>query len=109
MPSRLSSQYWRFPVSGEVDGVEIQPDVLTLDDVKVAVLPRGAGQPTDGDWHDGDWRLIDGKPWVRIKVGPVGGTWDFSANTEPTVYNVYAKVLDSHEVPVFMVGSVLID
>lgn len=105
MPSRLSTEFWKVPVTGTVNGATVD---VSADPVYLAVV--GSGQtPTDADWHAADWEAMgNGRYAARILVGPDGGALDFSDTQGTTRLYVWVKVVDSPETPVLNAGGVVI-
>lgn len=106
MPSRLSTEYWKVPVTGTVNGTTV--DVST-DPVYMALITSPSAVPTDTDWHVAQWEnLGGGKYAARLLVGPEGGAVDFSTGTGLTRVYVWVKVTDNPEVPVINAGAMYV-
>jgi len=97
--SVLSTEYVRVPVAATVAGAPYDP---RGDVVQFAFVADGVN-PVSGDWHTGLW---DGgnNPYVaQCLVGPTGGV-----ALAVGVYNMWVKITDNPEIPVRLVGQLMI-
>lgn len=103
--SQLSTEYILIPVSASKSGLPYNP---TGDTVQFAFMPTPTQVPQPSDFSAGSWDVITTDiiyPYAaKILVGPAG-TVTLGIGT----YVIYIKVQDSPEVPVRIVGQVLIN
>lgn len=99
--SKLSTQYWSVPVAATKAGAAYNP---TADVVQFAFMPTPTQTPVTADWVSGVWETVATSiiyPYnAKCLVGPSGATVLTSGS-----YNVYMKVTDNPETPVFIVGT----
>lgn len=92
--SRLSREYVFLDVT--------TPNDLSMATAEVAFISTPEGIPVVSDWEAAD--LIDNR--IRILVGP--GHID-AIELNPGDYQVWAKIIDSPEMPVRRVGVLVIE
>lgn len=110
--SQLSTQYLRVPVYARRSGAEYDP---TSDVVEFALMLKPDtteadqyNEPASGDWGTGAWETDGGINYALINAGPSGTiTWD-TTGSFPKVYQLWIKITSTPEVPVEMVGEVVI-
>lgn len=102
--SRLSTIYAVIPVGATKAGSAYNP---TSDTVQFAFMPTPTQTPVTADWVSGVWETAATNviyPYnAKCLVGPSGAT----ALTLGS-YNMYMKITDSPEIPVFVVGTLAI-
>ena len=91
--SRLSTEYVQVQVTFTVDGVSANP---TGDAVQMAFMQGGA-IPANTDWHSATWHTSGSTYFAQCLVGPANG----GISLNPGNYNVWLKVTDSPEIPVW--------
>lgn len=101
--SSLSKEYVKVQVSATEGGAPVNP---TADTVEMA-FKTAPTLPAGGDWKAATWETDNAGPtpvyYARCLVGP-GGTITLAAGT----YDVYVRVTDSPEIPVFDVGKLVV-
>ena len=99
--SKLSTQYFSVPLAATKAGAAYNP---TTDALQFAFMPTPTQTPVNADWVSGVWESVPSNiiyPYnAKCLVGPSGVTALTSGS-----YNVYMKVTDSPEVPVFVAGT----
>lgn len=95
--SALSTQYIPAQVSATKAGVSYNP---TSDAVFMA-FKQGNVQPSAGDWVAGVWDTAGTAYYALCLVGPSGGI-----TLTAGVWNVWVKVTDNPEIPVFLAGQI---
>jgi len=110
--SQLSTQYLKVPVFARRSGAAYDP---TSDVVNFALMlaPDSSAadqynEPASGDWGIGAWETDGGVYYAYINAGPAGTiTWP-STGAFPRTYQLWMKVTTTPEVPVEMVGTVVV-
>jgi len=103
--SSLTTEYVRVRLTGQNNGVEIDPTSFT---VQLAFPAQGV-DPVSGDWATGAWETVtdslnNRQYWAKLLVGPAG-----SKNLAKGRYDVWIKVLASPETPVVNAGQLIIN
>lgn len=101
--SVLDTDYLAFPVA--IIGAAGQPLNPTADAVSFAFMPSPANaNPGVSDWHTGSWfTTTNGGYEAQILVGPAnGGVVPQPAG--PGLWNVWIKVADNPQVPIWQIG-----
>jgi len=102
--SHLSTEYVLIPVSATKAGAAYNP---TADTVQFAFMPTPTQSPQVSDWVAGSWETVPTSiiyPYnAKCLVGPSGVT-------APTLgtYTMYMKVTDNPEIPVLVVGQLVV-
>jgi hypothetical protein len=100
MPSRLSTEYWKVPVSATRAGRALD---LTRFPVYIAILPDHVN-PAVTDWRAATWEISNGLTYARILVGPQGGAFNFATGIGATRYTVWVRVVETEETPILRAG-----
>lgn len=101
--SVLDTEYLAFPVALTVGGTPINP---TTDAVAFAFMPSPANaDPATGDWHTASWTTTgNGGYLAQVLVGPASGGV-VPAPAGAGLWNVWIKVTDNPQVPVWLAGT----
>lgn len=96
--SVLDTEWLSYPVKLVVGGVTINP---TGDPVAFALMPNPANtNPGSGDWHTGSWTTTGtGTYEAQILIGPANGGIPVTVG----LYNVWIRITDSPEVPIWII------
>ena len=102
--SQLSTEYVLVPISATKEGVSYNP---TGDEVEMAFMPNANQQPGNDDWQEASWDTDTSNiiyPYnVKCLVGPEG-TITLTTGT----YVIYVKIFDNPEIPVLVVGQLIV-
>jgi hypothetical protein len=103
--SHLSTQYVIIPVNAQKSGVSYNP---TNDVIQFAFLLNINAYPQLSDWVPGSWDTGSNSLYPYLAeclVGPNGGAINLAIGT----YNIFLKVTDNPEIPVFLAGMLIVN